>query len=72
MKAHDVRQLRLCKGCGRIGWAPDMIQTDGNDWHGDCLFKLIGVKGLRKLPKSEIGKFRLNEIGVRAMKAICT
>lgn len=70
MKAHDVRHLRICKGCGSLGDDREMIRAEEKDYHGDCIFKLIGIDGIMALPRGERAKFRLGEIGPEVMKRL--
>jgi hypothetical protein len=51
-----------------MGDQREMISHDGGLWHGKCIFEEIGLKGISSLPASEIAKFRLEQIGAKAMK----
>ena len=71
LKAHDVRHLTICPACGNIGDSRTMIQMQDNRLlHGKCAFEELGLDGITKLPESEVGKFRLDEIGVEAMRIL--
>jgi hypothetical protein len=70
-KAHDVRHLNSCAYCLAIGDRRYMPKVGGKYMHGFCALETLTVDGVLKLPRHEIGKISLGEIGPVAMKAIC-
>lgn len=67
MTAHDVRHLRVCGHCGRLGDKREMV--DGI-FHGQCFIDLHGLPALLRLPAEQLDNLTLGDIGVEAMKAI--
>jgi hypothetical protein len=70
MKAHDVRHLCQCAACNALGDDRDMIQADGKNWCGGCAVVNFGIDGICALPRTQRRKFRLGDIGPKAMKAL--
>lgn len=70
MKAHDVRHLRICPDCRKLGDDRDMICIGRGHWHSSCAFKAFGLSGILKLPRSVQDKFSLADIGPKAMKQL--
>lgn len=70
LKAHDVRHLTVCTHCGGIGDDRDMVRTGSGLVHGRCAHELLGVDGLLRLPKAELGKIRLDDVGADIMKRL--
>ncbi len=74
-KAHDVRHLCVCKGCGELGDDRKLLRLDsyyhieGYYLHGDCAFRVLGARIL-DLPTSERNKFTLGEVGVEMMRRL--
>lgn len=69
--AHDIRRLRGCSNCGEIGDLKHMPLVNGKAMHGFCALETIGIDGVVALPKAELGKITMGEIGSVAMKEIC-
>lgn len=71
---HDVRQLRVCAGCGHLGDARDMVRQargkGARHFHGQCFITSHGMVQFLALPQSETDKLRLDDIGGKAMKAL--
>lgn len=74
---HDVRELRACHICTRLGDRRSMIQrgtkTNGHasrHAHGRCFIKVFGMSEFLQLPRTETDKLQLDDIGVDAMKAL--
>lgn len=65
--AHDVRKLRLCEMCGKLGYLPQMLTLDSKNYHGGCLVSTMTDEQVLALPPEQIAKLRLNEIGVELM-----
>lgn len=65
--AHDVRKLRLCEMCGRLGYLPQMLTLDSKNYHGGCLVQTMTHEQVLALPPEQISKLRLNETGVELM-----
>jgi hypothetical protein len=70
MKAHDVRHLMVCE-CGDLLDDREAINTGAAVICGKCAFKALGIKGALALPKSELGKFRLDHVGPEVMMKLC-
>lgn len=69
-KAHDVRHLSQCPGCGEIGDDRKMIQTNADEFmHGDCAFKALG-ENILQLSSDERKKFTLGDVGVPMMRRL--
>lgn len=69
--AHDVRQLCSCANCGGMGDRRHMPKVNGRYIHGFCAVDTLGIEGVCKLPRKEVGKITLGEIGAKKMKLIC-
>lgn len=71
---HDVRQLRVCRGCDDLGDKRSMIQVErgkaARHYHGRCYIKSHGMYLFLQLPKEETAKLELGDIGAEAMKAL--
>jgi hypothetical protein len=78
-KAHDVRTLRVCGGCGGMGNSHSMIfrkvPLDNaptvlrEEWlHGRCFVSRYGRAKLTQLPKEQTDRLTIGDIGVRTMK----
>ncbi len=49
-----------------------MPKIDRGKWlHGYCALKVLGISGMVTLPKDEIGKVTLAEVGPEVMREIC-
>lgn len=81
MKAHDVRQLRLCAGCGSFGDRREMLQiphglmhagepVKQGLYHGGCAVTLLSHEDLLSLPHSESNKLRMSETGPVLMRKL--
>lgn len=68
--AHDVRKLRCCPYCDRLGDTRHMVEAMGQLVHGGCAVQIIGVKGILAMPREEQNKLTLGEIGMKAMRAL--
>lgn len=71
MTAHDVRELRVClSGCNSIGDRRNMILIEGGHHHGACFIKNYGMKRFLQLPREQLDKLPLNDIGHEVMLAL--
>lgn len=71
MKAHDVRHLTVCAGtCGDLLDRRKAILAGGNCWCGKCCFAVLGISGIKNLPRAERGKFTIGQVGPKAMMAL--
>jgi len=72
-KAHDIRRLRGCARCKRIGDDRFMPKISRGVWmHGYCALAELGsVRALLKLPRDEINKLTLGELGAINMAELC-
>jgi hypothetical protein len=59
MKAHDVRQLRVCAHCQHIGDGRQMLNLGGQLYHGSCVLAGWTMEGVLALPQSETDKLTL-------------
>lgn len=66
MKAHDVRQLRVCEHCNHLGDKRQMV----GGMHGRCFIEAHGLPALVALPPEETAGLRLDDIGDEAMRAL--
>lgn len=68
--AHDVRKLRLCNICQKIGHADEMPVWSGHPghYHGECLARMLRPHEVLALPESEQRKFRLSDVGADLMR----
>lgn len=77
MKAHDVRHLCICTSCGKIGDDREMIAIGGDRAHGCCVFDVLGMSAVLRLPVEELKKFSIDDLGgfggdgVQNMKRLC-
>ena len=72
MSAHDVRQMRLCPLCRRLGLARDMILLDGAHLHGFCAARALAPEQLLQLPAAERGKLRISDVGADLVRRLLT
>jgi hypothetical protein len=72
MTAHDVRQMRLCPLCRRLGLARDMILLDGAHLHGFCAARELAPEQLLQLPAEERAKLRISDVGAEVMRRLLT
>jgi hypothetical protein len=70
MTAHDVRQMRLCPLCRRLGLARDMILLDRGPVHGFCAARALTPEQLLQLPAAERGKLRVSDVGADLMRRL--
>lgn len=81
MKAHDVRHLRLCAGCGSFGDRREMLliphglvnaghPVKQGLYHGGCAVTLVSHEDILALPHSETNKLRLSETGPVLMRKL--
>jgi len=80
--AHDVRRLVVCahSRCRQLGNRDDMVETRSKDYqstssgrafyHGRCYERKFGLAALLKLPKKQLTKLRLDDIGGDTARAI--
>lgn len=68
MKAHDVRRLKVCDGCGQIGmlrpllnepWPLLMRTPSGRELHPGCMSETL----LLKCPDVELVYVRISDVG---------
>ena len=71
MKAHDVRRLRLCPVCGKVGDDRKMVKVGPMKSlaHDRCVFEQLG-EGILNLPKEERAKFTLASVGPDMMRRL--
>lgn len=71
MKAQDVRHLRLCTSCGRLGDGRKMltIQLPGL-FHDHCVVQLLSHDEILKLPEAEREKFTIGAVGPELMRKL--
>lgn len=68
---HDIRKLVVCGLCSGVGNKIHMLRhIDHGHVHGRCFISEYGLSAFLKLPNSAVANLRLDDIGVRAMKAI--
>jgi hypothetical protein len=80
--AKDVRNLRHCPHCKKLGDQRRMIRgvllndfrtrkfVTGDYLHGRCVIKIGGIELLKLLPRNETFKLSLSDIGVDACKRL--
>jgi hypothetical protein len=68
MKAHEVRLLRRCPVCGKLGDEQAMVNIGPmkTPAHDRCAFEQLG-EGIVNLPKEERAKFTLAVVGPSVM-----
>lgn len=71
LKAHDVRHLTQCCECGGLADKRAAIEpTKTRGWiHPRCLYGLIGLDGVLKLPQIDQDRFCLSDMEPADMKA---
>jgi hypothetical protein len=64
MKADEVRHLRLCPVCGKLGDERLMVRVGPMEClaHDRCVFEQLG-EGILNLPKEERAKFTVTAVG---------
>ena len=71
---HDVRQLRVCCGCQKLGDRRNMVRQErgkgSRHFHGRCFIASHGMTLFLQLPRSETDKLQLDDIGPKAMKSL--
>lgn len=68
--AHDVRHLRLCKGCNGLLDSREAVPALGGYWHGKCALDALGADDLVALPPSATRKVRLSDVGPDVMRRL--
>lgn len=68
--AHDVRKLRLCATCGRLGYLPQMLTLNSKNHHGACIVATMTHEQVLGLPTEQAAKLRLNETGPELMNKL--
>lgn len=69
--AHDVRKLRACYGCSKLGSKDSMISMPaGTAMHGRCFIAKFGIAKLLQQPREETDKLTLVDIGGDAMRRL--
>ena len=71
MKAHEVRLLRRCPVCGKLGDEQAMIKVGPMKTlaHDRCALEQLG-DGIMNLPKEERSKFSLEVVGPDMMSRL--
>ena len=73
MKAHDVRYLRQCVVCRKLGDIREMVnQPTSLDavLHTRCFVRTRGLSGVFALTKADRDLFTLADVGVKGMKKL--
>jgi hypothetical protein len=71
MKAHDVRHLRVCKDCDRLGdQRRGMLQLPDGHHHDFCLIARMTLGELLRLPVAERDKITLGAAGPALMRSL--
>jgi len=70
MRAHDVRQLRVCKHCGDFGSRRLMIVSEGETLHTNCFYLTHTWQELLALPSEDRGKFRIADMPPAVMREL--
>lgn len=66
----DVRSLRTCGLCNGLGKAPSMINVDKGHVHGRCYLTVHGKESLLALPKEQLDRLTIGDIGWELMKEL--
>ena len=69
-KAHDVRTLRVCTHCGKLGNSDRMIDHGASWFHGRCFVAACGRKAFLALPRAKTNRLMWSDIGTDLMKAL--
>ncbi len=71
MKAHDVRHLRVCKGCGGLGDRRRMLDLhEAGPHHDFCAVERFGADAMLELPASERRKISIGAAGTHLMRRL--
>lgn len=69
--AHDVRKLRTCAYCGKLGSSDAMLDTSPQYWwHGRCFKKKFGLERLLEEGDERLSRLTLGDLGVELMRQI--
>jgi hypothetical protein len=68
---HDIRKWRGCVLCKKLGDKNQMLQSSKETfWHGRCFAKQFGTDRLLELPREQLEKLSLGDLGLRLMRAV--
>ena len=68
--AHDVRHLHRCAGCGQPADGRHMIFSNQRYWHGRCFGAHYGIDTLCGMPRTQLEKLTIGDVGPDAMREI--
>lgn len=68
--AHDVRHLHICPACGQLADGRHMIFSNKRHWHGRCFGARHGIDTLCDMPRTQLEKLTIGDIGPDAMNEI--
>ena len=58
-KAHDVRNLRVCKVCGDLGDGRRMLKLPDGSYHDECIVARLTDAQVMRLPSEQSSKITL-------------
>jgi hypothetical protein len=68
---HDVRKLRGCEYCHKMGLSTNMVQpSKGVFYHGRCFERKFDVERLLELPRDQVSRLTLGDLGVTLARAV--
>lgn len=68
---HDIRSWRPCAYCLKPGSVATMIEASkDNFWHGRCFERKFGMERMLEMPRKELVKLSLGDLGVDLMKEL--
>jgi LSD1 subclass zinc finger protein len=70
MNAHDVRFLRLCKGCDGLGDRRRMLNLPDGAYHDHCAIARNMQSAILKLPAAERNKITIGAAGPELMRKL--
>jgi hypothetical protein len=71
MTSHDVRHLKPCATCEKLGDKRKMIkESGGRVLHGRCYIEQYGLDALLALQEEQVGVLALDDIGAETMRAV--
>jgi hypothetical protein len=70
--AHEVRHLVTCAyaKCRALGDKRNMIAVKNSHYHGRCYIRRFSYLAFLQLPRAELAKLTLGDVGVTVMRAI--
>lgn len=70
MKAHDVRHLRVCKGCAGLGDGRWMLNLPDGQYHDHCAIARNMQSAILRLPATERAKITIGAAGPDLMRKL--